>query len=73
LVCCCFDDYSRAEAHAERIGQAVPGSAVRIGAKDVKDGSGRKVFEVFASHPRMTPEELAEKLARFNCPILGGS
>lgn len=72
LVCCCFSDYGTAEEHTRRIVDAVPGSAVRIGAKRVDDGSERMVFEVYASHPEMTPEELAEKLAEYDCPLLKG-
>jgi hypothetical protein len=72
LVCCCFKDFSTAEEHTRRIVQAVPGSAVRIGAKRVDGGSGRMVFEVYASHPDMTPEKLAERLAEYNCPVLKG-
>lgn len=68
MVCCCLGDYNAAEEYARRVQEAVPGSAVRIGARKIKDGNERMVFEVYASHPDMTPDSLGEKLAEFNCP-----
>lgn len=68
MVCCCFGEYTVAEEFSRRIQEASPGSAVRIGARKVEDDSKRLVFEVYASHPDLTPEQLAEKLAGFSCP-----
>jgi hypothetical protein len=68
MVCCCLGDYSVAEEYAKRMQEAVPGSAVRIGAREIKEDSGRMVFEIYLSHQDYTPEQLGERLAEYNCP-----
>lgn len=68
MVCCCLGDFSMAEKYAKGMQEAVPGSAVRIGAREIKEDSGRMVFEIYISHQDYTPEQLGEKLAEFNCP-----
>lgn len=71
LVCCCIADFPVAEDYSRRIMEAVPGSSARIAAVKVGDGSERLVFEIYASHPDMTPDQLAEKLVECNCPKAG--
>jgi hypothetical protein len=72
MVCCCFGDYTVAERHARRIKEVVPGAVVRIAARKTEDDSERMVFEVYASHPDLKPEELGAKLAEFSCPNARG-